>query len=47
MSILYIMLPAALLLALAGLAAFAWAAKKGQFDDLDTPPIRSNLDDDD
>lgn len=47
MSIIFVMLPAALVLALAALAAFVWAAKGGQFDDLDTPPVRSILDDDD
>ncbi len=37
MSVVYIMIPVALLLAGVGVAAFIIAAKNGQFDDLDTP----------
>ncbi len=42
----FLMLPVALLLA--GLAAWGFirAVKGGQFDDLDTPPIRAVFDDD-
>ena len=47
MSVILIMLPAALLLAGIGVAAFIFAAKRGQFDDLDTPAIRAVFDDDD
>jgi len=47
MSVLLIMIPAALVLAGIGIAAFVIAAKKGQFDDLDTPAIRAVFDDDD
>jgi cbb3-type cytochrome oxidase maturation protein len=46
MSVIYIVLPLALLLAGAALAAFLWAVRKGQFDDLDTPAIRIALEDD-
>ncbi len=47
MSVLFIMIPAALVLAGIGIAAFVIAAKRGQFDDLDTPAIRAVFDDDD
>ncbi|MGJ8636407.1 MAG: cbb3-type cytochrome oxidase assembly protein CcoS [Phycisphaerales bacterium] len=47
MSAVYLMIPAALLLAGLGVAAFIIAAKKGQFDDLDTPAFRAVFDDDD
>lgn len=45
MSVIYIVLPIALLLAAVGLAAFIWAVRKGQFDDLDTPAVRMLFDD--
>lgn len=45
MNILFLLLPLALVLVLAALAAFRWAARGGQFDDLDTPALRA-LDDD-
>lgn len=47
MSVLYIMIPAALVLAGIGIVAFVMAAKSGQFDDLDTPALRAVFDDDD
>ena len=47
MSALYLVLPLALLVAGGALIAFIWAARDGQFDDLDTPPRRMLLDDDD
>lgn len=46
MSVLYIMLPAALAIAAAAVIAFVRAAQSGQYDDLDTPPYRVLLDDD-
>lgn len=46
MSILYIALPIALLIAGAGLAAFLWSVRTGQFDDLETPARRILLEDD-
>lgn len=45
MMVLLIMLPMALLLAGLGVYAFIRAAKAGQFDDLDTPPLRAVFDD--
>jgi cbb3-type cytochrome oxidase maturation protein len=46
-SVLFIAVPVALLLASSALAAFVWAARGGQLDDLETPPLRMLLDDDD
>ena len=40
MSALYIALPLALLLALAGVIAFIWSVRSGQMDDLETPALR-------
>ena len=40
MSALYIALPVALLLALAGVIAFIWSVRSGQMDDLETPALR-------
>ena len=40
MSALYIALPLALLLALAGVIAFIWSVRSGQLDDLETPALR-------
>lgn len=45
MSVLYIVLPLALLVVGIALAAFVWAARHGQFDDLDTPAVRMLHDD--
>ena len=45
MSVLLLAVPIALLLAGSAVAAFFWAARDGQFDDLDTPPLRMLLDD--
>lgn len=45
MSVILIMIPAALLLAGLGVLAFVLAAKRGQFDDLDTPALRAVFDD--
>jgi cbb3-type cytochrome oxidase maturation protein len=47
MSVVYVLLPAAIVLAAAGVAAFIWAVRGGQFDDLDTPAVRVLHDDDD
>jgi cbb3-type cytochrome oxidase maturation protein len=41
----YLVLPVALVLVIGALLAFRWAARQGQFDDLDTPALRA-LDDD-
>ena len=40
MSVLFIVLPLALLLVAVAVAAFVWASRRGQFDDLDTPAVR-------
>lgn len=47
MSVLYIVLPLALLVVAAGVAAYVWAARSGQFDDTTTPPLRTLVEDDD
>jgi len=47
MSVIYILLPVASLLAVGGVAAFIWAVRRGQFDDLDTPAVRMLHDDED
>ena len=46
MEIIYLLIPATLLLAGGALAMFLWAVHSGQFDDLDTPPVRILLDED-
>ena len=46
MSVLYVVLPIALVLLAGAIAAYAWAARRGQFDDLKTPAIRALHDDD-
>jgi cbb3-type cytochrome oxidase maturation protein len=46
MSVVMLMLPIALLLAGLFVWAFIRSVKSGQYDDLDTPPIRAVLDDD-
>ncbi len=45
MDILGLLIPAALFLGLLGLAAFVWALKSGQFDDLDGAAMRILIDD--
>ena len=39
MNILLMLLPISLVLLALAIAAFAWAVRKGQFDDLDTPAL--------
>ena len=46
MNILLLLIPAALLLGLAGLGAFIWALKSGQFRDLEGAAVRILIDDD-
>jgi len=41
MSIIFFVLPITLLLSLSAVAAFAWATRGGQFDDLKTPAVRA------
>jgi len=45
-SVLYVVLPIALVLLAGAIAAYAWAARRGQFDDLTTPAVRALHDDD-
>ncbi len=45
MSVLYIMIPAALVLGVTALVAFIFSLRGGQYDDLDTPPVRMLFDD--
>ena len=45
MSVLYIVVPVALLIVAAAVGAFVWAANRGQFDDLETPALRMLHDD--
>lgn len=45
MSVIYIVLPLAILFAVFAVLAFIWAVGDGQLDDLDTPPIRACFDD--
>lgn len=46
MAVMFVLLPAALLFAAAAVIVFAWAARSGQFDDLETPAMRILGDDD-
>ncbi|HEY2410075.1 MAG TPA: cbb3-type cytochrome oxidase assembly protein CcoS [Polyangiaceae bacterium] len=40
MNIIFLILPLTLVLSVASVAAFAWATRSGQFDDLKTPALR-------
>jgi cbb3-type cytochrome oxidase maturation protein len=44
-SVLFIVLPLALLIVGAAVVAFVWSARSGQMDDLDTPAVRMLHDD--
>lgn len=46
MTVLFVVLPVALLLAAGAVAGFIWMVRTGQFDDLDTPAARILFDDD-
>jgi cbb3-type cytochrome oxidase maturation protein len=46
MSILYVLIPLALVVLGVAVWAFFWAVGSGQFDDLDTPATRILMDDD-
>lgn len=41
MSVLYVLVPVALVLVGAFLAAWVWSARTGQYDDLETPALRA------
>ena len=45
MTIIYLLLPLSVLLAIIGLLAYLWSVRSGQFDDLDTPPLRMLVED--
>lgn len=45
MSVLYILVPLALVVVFVAIAAYVWAARHGQFDDTETPAIRMLHDD--
>ena len=45
MTVLYIVLPLALVIAGAAVFAFVWVVRSGQLDDVDTPPRRILFDD--
>ena len=47
MSILFALIPLAIVLLAFAVLAFFWAVGAGQFDDLDTPAVRILLDDED
>jgi len=44
-SVLYLVVPLAIVLAGGAIAGFLWAVRRGQFDDLRTPAIRAIQDD--
>lgn len=46
MNILYLLIPLGLLLLALAVAAFFWAVRSGQFDDLETPAMSVVMDDD-
>jgi len=45
MSVMYLLVPVALFVVALAVAAYVWAARKGQFDDLKTPAMRMLHDD--
>lgn len=45
MSAIYLLLPLGLLIMAAAIAAFVWAVRDGQLDDLETPAVRVLFDD--
>lgn len=45
MSVLYVVIPIALLMSAGAVATFLWAVRRGQFDDLSTPGMRMLHDD--
>jgi cbb3-type cytochrome oxidase maturation protein len=47
MTIIGVLIPAALFLGLLGLGAFLWSLKSGQYDDLDGAAYRALFDDED
>jgi len=45
MTVLYLVLPLALVIAAAAVIAFVWTVRSGQLDDVETPPRRILFDD--
>ena len=45
MSVLFIVIPLAMIFAAGAVGAFIWAVRRGQYDDLTTPPERMLNDD--
>lgn len=45
MTIIFLLVPVALALVAVALVGFGWAARRGQFDDLETPALRILRDD--
>ena len=41
MTVIYILVPLAILLATGFVLAFVWAVRRGQYDDLETPAVRT------
>lgn len=46
MEVIFLVLPLAIVLAGVAVAAFLWAVRGGQYDDLDAPPCRVLFEDD-
>ncbi len=47
MNVIYLVLPIAIVLAIGFVAAFIWATRTGQYDDMDSPAVRMLNDEDD
>ena len=47
MTVIYIVLPLVLIIAIGAIIAFIWAARSGQIDDLETPALRVLHEEDD
>ena len=45
MSVIFVVVPLAALIGLVAVIAFVYSARRGQFDDLDTPAVRMLYDD--
>lgn len=47
MSVVFVLVPVAVAIVAVAIAAFLWATRRGQFDDLETPALRMLRDDED
>lgn len=45
MTLLFVAIPVALVVAACAVGAFVWAARNDQYEDVDTPPVRMLMDD--